>query len=233
MAPKPIVTSLARIGPQPWAITTTLGVLVDVRKTNCANLLVFLLLPTGPLSLAASQGGHLVVAAGQQLITFNITSSSSPAAAAKEAAAAAAGAAAAVAVSEVAASDQQQLITKLSSCELSQQASALQLLLLPNNSNANTSSSSNTLAAADAAVVPAGVVDGGAGGEGGFDSLVAVGLWVENTVKLLEWPGLVEVGQVELEDDQPRSIGVLEVAGRPVLLVGSSRGMVSGRGDKV
>jgi hypothetical protein len=55
-------------------------------------------------------------------------------------------------------------------------------------------------------------------------------LWVENSVKLLQWEDLQEVGQVELGDEQPRSIGVLEVAGRPVLLVGSSRGMVRGEG---
>ncbi|KIZ02826.1 hypothetical protein MNEG_5133 [Monoraphidium neglectum] len=61
--------------------------------------------------------------------------------------------------------------------------------------------------------------------------LVAVGLWVENAVLLLRWHaagpgggGLQPVGRLELWEQQPRSLAALDVAGRCVLLAGSSQG---------
>lgn len=86
---------------------------------------------------------------------------------------------------------------------------------------------------------------GGSGGDGA--PLVAVGLWVDNSVLLLRWPtggggGAPEarsggggwgafgapVCRLELWEQQPRSLAALEVAGRRVLLAGTSQGQVGG-----
>ncbi|KAI8476078.1 MAG: hypothetical protein J3K34DRAFT_516759 [Monoraphidium minutum] len=66
-------------------------------------------------------------------------------------------------------------------------------------------------------------------GVGGL--LLAVGLWVDNAVLLMAWPsagggGLAAVARLELGEQQPRSLAALDVAGRTVLLAGTSQGQV-------
>ena len=116
-------------------------------------------------------------------------------------------------------------IAPLAEVQLTQQASALALLPSPTISSRNSSGSSSSSSSSGPAFV------------------VAAGLWVENAVLLLGWPGdgpggdacaagpaaggLPALCRLELGDQQPRSLAALDVAGRRVLLAGTSQGRVA------
>lgn len=105
-------------------------------------------------------------------------------------------------------------------CQLLQQASSLDLLQVPCSHPAEPGSGlpgGDALSDAQAAAQDSA---------GAHQLLVAAGLWVENRVVLLSWPHLEEVGEVDLEGQQPRSSSLLMVAGRPVLVVGTATGQV-------
>jgi hypothetical protein len=157
----------------------------------------------GPLTLAAVRGSTVAIAAGAHVAALLIDPST--------------GAPSVVATAE-----------------LAQQASALALIPAP--------------------PPPGGAsgmdVDGGGGGPAaaaargdGTGLLVAAGLWVENAVMLLKWPAaggdeqhssggaghpalLEPACRLELDDEQPRSLAALDVAGRTVVLAGTSKGQV-------
>lgn len=112
-------------------------------------------------------------------------------------------------------------------CQLLQQASSLDLLQVP--------CSHPGAPAAPGSGLPGGdpLSDAQAAAQhsaGAHQLLVAAGLWVENRVVLLSWPHLEEVGEVDLEGQQPRSSSLLMVAGRPVLVVGTATGQVCAHG---
>ena len=133
--------------------------------------------------------------------------------------------------------------TLFATAELSQQASALALFPAPAPAGSCTPNSCLSSSG--------GGISGSLGATA--ELLVAAGLWVENAVVLLRWPAahggasgesgcggtpgtgqhpvlLEPVCRLELGGQQPRSLAVLDVAGRTVLVAGTSQGQVRGGG---
>jgi hypothetical protein len=108
-------------------------------------------------------------------------------------------------------------------CQLLQQASSLDLLQVPCSHPAEPAASGSGLPGGDALSGAQAAAEKSAQAH---QLLVAAGLWVENRVVLLSWPQLEEVGEVDLEGQQPRSSSLLMVAGRPLLVVGTATGQV-------
>jgi hypothetical protein len=100
------------------------------------------------------------------------------------------------------------------SCDLPQQASALGAFTLP----------AAALAAGGISISSTSSSSSG----GGSRSYVGVGLWLDNSVLVLQQGSLATAAQVHLGEQQPRSVAAAVLNGCAMLFVGTSAGQVSG-----